>query len=99
MQRWYRSRTIWLNILSGLMDFITIVANLGAAVVPQALPLLATLSLTPSELMIWTVLLNLFVKGANIFLRFNSPTAIVSKVDHEAFIDMTDRALEEKEYL
>ncbi len=91
MKRWFKSRTIWLNLLVGLGNAITVIAGLLVAVTPQALSLLPSLRLEPQQLLVWTIGLNLVVNLANIALRRTSPSAIGTADDVAAFDGAVDR--------
>ena len=92
MKRWFKSRTMWLNILAGLGNFLTLAAGLAATVAPQALTLLPTLGLAPDRLLIWTIGINAAVNVVNLYLRQHSPATIASSGDLEAFEDAIPRA-------
>jgi hypothetical protein len=94
MKRWYHSRTIWLNLTSGLVDLVAVLAAVIVSVAPQALSMISTIGLTPVQLMVWTLGLNVLVKLANIWLRHNSPAAILNKDEATAFHNFNDVELD-----
>ena len=91
MKRWYQSRTMWLNLMSFLANVLTVIATTLVAVAPEALAMLPTLGLSQVQSVVAIIGINAVINGANMWLRRNSPAAIGTADDVDAYVDAVDR--------
>ena len=92
MKRWFESRTIGVNVLAGVVNTLTALIMGLLSVAPQVLDVLPKLDLEPAMVAMITIGVNAFVNGANVWLRYQSPTAIGSADEIEAYTGAVDRS-------
>jgi hypothetical protein len=98
MKSLWKSKTFWINLLTGAVNGLTALALLLTTIDPILIyELLTAIGMSPTKLATVTAVVNVAVAVANVWLRKISTAPIGNKAQLAAFTDFTDRVINDQE--